>query len=146
MKTTERVREALLGVPTSDYFRQRAFAGWKPVAIIWEREIEDETGTPVRQTESVPYGLQISADASALEENPTEKAVLLAVFDGIVQDQRLSQIASGLNSAGYRTRLGDVWTSTDIFELLPRLIEIGPRVFPTREWAERREQLFRAVS
>ncbi|MBL8230897.1 MAG: recombinase family protein [Bryobacterales bacterium] len=146
MKTTERVREALLGVPTSDYFRQRAFAGWKPVAIIWEREIEEETGAPVLASEAVPYGLQISPDASTLEENPGEKAVLLAVFDGIVQDKRLSQVAKELNENGYRTRHGDPWTPTDVFDLLPRLIEIGPRVFPTREWAERRQQLFRAVS
>jgi hypothetical protein len=135
-----------LGVPNADYFRQRAFAGWKPVAIIWEREIEEETGTPVRDTEAVPYGLQISADACNLEENPAEKAVLLRVFDGIVQDRRLSQIASELNETGHRTRQGGAWTPTDIFELLPRLVEIGPRVFPTREWAERRQQLFRAVS
>ena len=37
MGNVERIREALLGTPTPEYFRQRAFSGWNPVAIIWER-------------------------------------------------------------------------------------------------------------
>lgn len=138
MKNTEQLREALLGVPGTEYFRQRAFAGWKPVAIIWEREIEGE-GIEVPH-EDVPYGLQIAGDT--LIENADEKEVLLQVMDGIVQDKRISQIAAELNEKGYRTRGNTKWSAPQIFELLPRLVEVGPRVFPTTEWAERRQQLF----
>ncbi|MBL8178256.1 MAG: recombinase family protein [Bryobacterales bacterium] len=144
MKNVERVREALLGLPSADYFRQRAFAGWKPVAIVWERQID---ASPDASTagEQIPYGLEVGADCATLVENPAEKQVILQVIEGIVQDLRISQIAAALNQSGYRTRTGDPWTARDVFELLPRLIEVGPRVFPTTEWAERRRQLFNAI-
>jgi hypothetical protein len=144
MSNVERVREALLGQPTEDYFRQRAFSGWKPVAIIWERPIQDaEAKEP--PMEDVPYGLSIGADCCTLVENSGEKQVILKVIEGIVRDERISQIAAGLNRDGFRTRQGRPWTALAVFELLPRLIEVGPRVFPTTEWAERRQQLFNAV-
>lgn len=145
MKNVERIREALLGPPSGDYFRQRAFAGWKPVAIIWEREIEASPGQSTPSSEDIPYGLEVGADCASLVENPAEKQVILQVIEGIVQDLRISQIAATLNQSGYRTRSGTPWTTRDVFELLPRLIEVGPRVFPTTEWAQRRQQLFNAV-
>lgn len=146
MKNTERVREALLGTPNTDYFRQRAFAGWKPVAIIWEREIDATGDAESTSAEEVPFGLQVAADSTSLEENANEKAILLEVMDGVIQDKRISQIAAELNSKGRQTRSGEPWSAIDVFHLLPRLIEVGPRVFPTKEWAARRQQLFRAVS
>jgi hypothetical protein len=145
MKNVERTREALLGTPSVDYFRQRAFAGWKPVAIIWEREIEATPGQSTPPAEDIPYGLEVGADCASLVENPAEKQVILQVIEGIVQDLRISQIAATLNQSGYRTRNGEPWTTLHVFELLPRLIEVGPRVFPTTEWAHRRQQLFNAV-
>ena len=144
MKNVERIREALLGPPAGDYFRQRAFAGWKPVAIIWEREIDSPTGES-GAAEQIPYGLEVGADCTTLVENPAEKKVILQVIEGIVKDLRISQIAASLNQSGYRTRTGEAWTALKVFDLLPRLIEVGPRVFPTTEWAERRQQLFNAM-
>ncbi len=144
MKSTERIREALLGTPTTEYFRQRAFAGWKPVAIVWERET-DASGEPEPWSEEVPFGLRIAGDCSTLVEDTAEKNVILAIFDGIVLDKRLSQIARELNEQGHHTRRGGAWTPKDVFDLLPRLIEVGPRVFPTAEWAERRQRLISAV-
>jgi len=142
MTNKERIREALLGTPGQDYFRQRAFAGWKPVAIISERDIESTVDAAGNAPEDrIPYGLQVAADCASLEENPHEKQVILQVIEGIVQDMRLSQIASDLNRDGHRTRSGRLWSPADVFDLLPRLIEVGPRVFPTQEWAERRTQL-----
>lgn len=144
MKNVERIREALLGQPSGDYFRQRAFAGWKPVAMIWEREIDTPAGT-ADAGEDIPYGLEVGTDCATLVENPAEKQVILQVIEGIVQDLRISQIAATLNQSGYRTRTGAPWTARDVFDLLPRLIEVGPRVFPTTEWAQRRQQLFNAM-
>jgi hypothetical protein len=144
MKRVERIREALLAAPGPDYFRQRAFAGWRPVAIVWERDVEEgEAAEPLpRGMEEVPFGLQVNPEALTLEENTSEKQVVLMALDGIVQDKRLSQIARDLNEAGFRTRRGEPWTVADVFELLPRLIEVGSRVFPSEEWAERRQRLF----
>jgi hypothetical protein len=144
MNNVERVREALLGQPSEDYFRQRAFAGWKPVAIIWERPIQDPN-MKEQPVEEIPYGLTVGSDCCTLVENSEEKQVILKVIEGIVRDERISQIAAGLNRDGFRTRRGAPWNARDVFEMLPRLIEVGPRVFPTTEWAERRQQLFNAV-
>jgi hypothetical protein len=144
MRSVERVREALPGAPPSpDYFRQRAFAGWKPVAIVWEREIESETPQP--RCQEVPFGLEIAPDGGSLIENPAEKEIILKVIEGIVADQPMSSIAAALNARGLRTRCSAAWTPLDVFELLPRLIEVGPSVFPTAEWAERRRRLFHAT-
>ena len=50
-----------------------------------------------------------------------------------------------INDRGYRTRRGAEWGPASVFNLLPRMIEIGPNVFSQAEWAARRRRLFRAV-
>lgn len=92
--------------------------------------------------EEIPYGLQVTADQRYLRENPAEKQVLLQIMECIVQDKRFSQIAVELNARGHRTRDGEQWTPVAIFNLLPRLIEAGPKIFPTADWVERRQRLF----
>jgi hypothetical protein len=140
MPNIERIREALQSAPSEEYFTKRAFAGWRPVAMIWEREIGG-AGPESPWSEEPPFGLPISADNLRLEENPGEKQALLKIVDGIVEDKRISQIARELNAEWLRTRQGRAWTAKDVFELLPRLVEAGPRVFPTKEWAARRQLL-----
>lgn len=93
--------------------------------------------------EEIPYGLQISADCRYLEENPTEKAIMLAMFEMIVQDMAVSEIAAHLNRRGHQTRDREDWTPSAVFNLLPRLIEVGQRTFATQEWAEIRRGLMR---
>src|SRR5713226_5766728 len=39
MKKTERIRETLPAWPDRDYLRQKEVAGWRLVAVEWEREI-----------------------------------------------------------------------------------------------------------
>ena len=46
---------------------------------------------------------------------------------------------------GLRTRSGEKWATGQIFELLPRIIDAGPRLLPSEEWVARREQLFAAA-
>jgi hypothetical protein len=87
----------------------------------------------------------VAADCSHLEEDRTEKRALLLIMDLIVQDRPLSQVASGLNQAGFRTRLGTPWSPVSVFNMLPRLIEVGPRIFSSEEWTARRERLMRVV-
>ncbi len=143
MARLQRVREVLSGPLTPDYVSQKAKEGWKLSALEWEREIE-ETG-PGTLSGEVPYGLRVSADCSRLEENAPEKQALILMMDLIVEDCPLSQVAEELNSKGLRTRTGSNWTPGAVFDMLPRLIEVGPRIFSSGEWAERTRHLFRTV-
>jgi hypothetical protein len=62
-----------------------------------------------------------------------------------VQDGPYSAIAEELNQRGYRTRQGMRWTPISVFQMLPRLIEVGPKIFASDEWQERRKRLIRAM-
>lgn len=139
----ERVRETWSGPISAEYLAKQAEFGWRLSTVEWERDIDSQA--PFAYRETVPYGLRVSADCHHLEENPDETQVLLFIMEGIVGDRRISQIAGDLNRAGLRTRDGREWGPGQVFELLPRLIEAGPRIFSSEEWVERREQLFRAL-
>ncbi len=140
---TERIRQPWSGAVSTEFLTKQAEFGWRLVAVEWEREISSEA--PIGYRESVPYGLRVAADGKHLEENPEETKVLLAILEGIVGDKRLSQIATALNDQRLRTRAGEPWTAGQIFELLPRIIDAGPKLLPTEQWIERLERLFAAA-
>jgi hypothetical protein len=138
MAKIERVRDVMSGVPNADYLNEKAAEGWRLVAVEWERDMEgvtEETG-PVK--EEVPFGMKVSEDCLHLEENPTERQILLLMLQGIVDDKSLSQVADELNGRGCRTRRGAEWTQTAVFAVLPRLIEVAPRIFSSEEWVMRK--------
>jgi hypothetical protein len=54
-------------------------------------------------------------------------------------------VAEELNRQGHRTREGKAWTPAALFNLLPRMIEAGPRLFVSEEWTRRRRRLPQAV-
>ena len=139
----ERVRQTWSGPISPDYLTKQAEFGWRLMAVEWEREITTEG--PVGYRERVPYGLRVAPDGQHLEEHPEETKVLLTILEGIVADKRLSQIAKDLNDRSLRTRAGEKWATGQIFELLPRIIDAGPRLLPSEEWIARREQLFAAA-
>ena len=139
----ERVRETLADLPTQDYLHQRVAAGWRLAALEWERESPEKVERE-HWVEEIPYGLQVSSDCSRLVESPAEIEVIITALDMIVEDCPLSRVADELNSRGQRTRGGNSWTAAALFKLLPRMIEIGPRVFSSSEWATRRERLPKA--
>jgi hypothetical protein len=143
MPHKERVREPITELPTLDYFARRAKLGWRPTAIEWERDISEER--PDGWSEEIPYGLQVSSDCSGLVENPVERDVITAAIDMIVEDCPLSRVAYQLNMRGFRTRSGHDWTPSDLFTLLPRMIQVGPKLFTSEEWVRRRERLPRVV-
>jgi len=144
MAKTERVREELPAQPSSDYFQRKMDAGWRLAAVEWTREVETP-GSEGRFVEEIPYGLKIAADCAHLEANASEREALLLMLELIVQDRTLSQVADELNSRGFRMRRGTEWGPAAVFNLLPRMIEVGPLVFSQDEWAARRRRLFRAV-
>jgi len=145
MPKVERIREVLTDSLRTEYLKQRADAGWRLVALEWQREVEGDAEQPPELVEDVPYGMRVAADCSHLEEDRTEKQALLLMMDLIVQDQPLSRVADGLNRAAFRTRQGTAWSPVSVFNMLPRLIEVGPRIFSSEEWMARRDRLMRVV-
>jgi len=141
---TERTREILSGSLTSEYLQRKAADGWKPVAVIWERQAAGGPPPPANIAEPVPYGLKIAEDCLELEQDVQEKEALLVMLELIVMDKPLSEIADALNQRGLRTRHNSKWTPGTVFDMLPRLIEVGSRVFSTEEWAVRRGRIMNA--
>jgi hypothetical protein len=145
MAKLERIREVLNKPLEPDYIRQRAEAGWKPVAVEWERELEEAEEAPRQVGEEVPYGLRVGDDCLHLVENPDETQALIQMLDGIVQDYPFSKIADALNRGGLRTRSGTKWEAVSVYNMLPRLIQVGPRIFSSEEWQARRKHLSKLV-
>src|SRR6516165_10584283 len=145
MSKLERVREIVRDSLTTEYLKQKTDAGWRLVAVEWQREVEAEVEQQPEFIEDVPFGLRVAADCQHLEEDPTERDILVLMMDLIVQDQPLSRVADGLNQAGFRTRQGSPWSPVSVFNMLPRLIEVGPHIFSSEEWMARRERLMRVV-
>ena len=138
MAKHERVRDFMTGPPSQEYFREKAADGWKLVAVEWER------GAALKSPphEDIPFGLRVASDCQRLEEDPDESQVLILMMETIVQDGPLSEAARIINDRGYRTRDGERWTPKALFYLLPRLIEVGPRLCTSEEWVERRKHIF----
>lgn len=137
----QRERQVVRGNLTSQDLAKRAEQGWRMAAIDWEREIPE---VAEQRTEEVPFGLKIAAEAGALEVNPGEWQALVLMMELTVQEGPYWKIAEELNRRGFRDRHGDPWTSISVFRMLPRLIEVGPRIFASDEWRKAREQLQRS--
>jgi hypothetical protein len=137
MEQIERVRDFVTDPPPDEYFSARTKQGYRLVSIEWER------GTATSSLlEDVPFGLRVASDCRRLEESPDEIQVLLLLLETIVKDHPLSNAAQLLNERGYRTREGQKWTLPALFDLLPRLVDLGPRLCTREEWVERRKKLF----
>ncbi|HEY3456178.1 MAG TPA: hypothetical protein VGK64_16490 [Bryobacteraceae bacterium] len=124
-----------------DYFQERLSAGWKLKAVEWEREVEVPTETTAPPEQTAPYGLEIAPDAQRLRQNPHEIGVLMTILELIVVEKGVSYIAEELNVRGFKTREGTPWTSPAVFNLLPRLIDLGPDLLKSNDWRTRRGQL-----
>ena len=146
MAQKERIREALSGLPTLEHLLERVEAGWKLVAIEWEREA---AGAPLAThefaVEEIPYGLRVSDDGAALVASEAERQIVITALDMIVEDCPLSRVADELNRRGHTTREGTPWTPSALFTLLPRMIQVGPKVFRSEEWVTRKQRLPRVV-
>jgi hypothetical protein len=141
----ERIRDVVSGPFSPDVIRQRMAAGWQMVSIEWRRELPDSEAPPEGGVfgEDIPYGLCISQDCKRLEVDPHENKVLLLMMDLLAQDFSYSAIVSDLNEKGFRTRDGRPWSRVAVFNMMPRLIEVGPRIFSSEEWEQRRIKLAR---
>jgi hypothetical protein len=138
----ERIRDVVSGPFSESLMQQRTAAGWQLVSIEWRRELPGgEAPSEGAFNEEIPYGLRISDDCQRLEFDNRERMVLTQMMDLVVQDFPFSSIASDLNEKGFRTRDGKLWNQVSVFQMIPRLIEIGPGLFSTTEWAARRERM-----
>lgn len=142
----ERVRDVISGPFSPDIMRQRTAAGWQLVSIEWRRELPaNEAPSEGAFNEEIPYGLRISDDCKRLEVDPHENAALVLMMELLVQDFPISSVASDLNEKGFRTRAGKTWSPVTVFNMLPRLIEVGPRLFSTEDWESRRQKFARFI-
>jgi Recombinase len=136
------IRDVVTGELSLEYFARRFGEGWKVSSIEWFREIDDTRGaqqsaTLLNDQATLPYGLHIAEDG-LVHENPLEATVLLLILEQIIREKRIQEIAAELNVHGYATREGMPWSATDVFNLLPRLIEAGPSLLKSAAWQKRR--------
>ena len=130
MAKSERVREVLSTPLTQEYLREKARAGWRAVAVEWQRDGEEERAGGLR--EEVPFGQRVAEDCRHLVEEPAEIEALAVMLEEIVADRSLSTVAEELNRRGFRRRDGARWTQVSVFNSLPRLIEVAPRIYSSR--------------
>jgi hypothetical protein len=147
MKKIDRIREKVTILPTSVYLSKMHDAGWSLVALEWEREIEisgrPEVPAPEAEvgSEEIPFGLRIAADCRHLEDDPLETQILKFLAEMIVQDISFTSMADALKVREYRTRDGHPWSAARVFKLIPRLIDVAPRLLSGSEWESRKQQL-----
>jgi hypothetical protein len=143
MARIERKREVLHGPLTDDFLRSKAAEGWEPVAVEWQRTVPERVASTWTIREDVPFGLRIANDCLGLEQEPMEKDAIVLMLDLIGEDRSLPEVADELNKRGLRTRTGAKWSPVSVFHMLPRLIQVGPQVLSSTEWAERRKHVMR---
>lgn len=135
------MRDVITGEVTLEHLARRFAEGWKMASIEWFREADAATSSePVHVLNNhlaLPYGLQVS-EAGLVQENPLEATVLLLILEEIIREKRIQEIASDLNLQGFSTRAGMPWSPSDVFDLLPRLIEAGPSLLKSAAWQQRR--------
>jgi hypothetical protein len=137
----ERIRDVISGPFSPEIMKQRTAAGWQLVSIEWRRELPElEAPTKGAFSEDIPYGLRISDDCQRLEIDPIENLTLMLMMELLVQDFSYSRIVSDLNEKGLRMRDGKPWNRVAVFNMTPRLIEVGPRIFSTEEWQKVRQR------
>jgi hypothetical protein len=138
MSHFERIRDVISGPFSPEIMQQRTASGWQLVSIEWRRELPaSETPSDGAFSEDIPYGLRISDDGLRLEVHPTENQALMLMMELLGQDFPYSAIVSDLNEKGFRTRENKPWTRIAVFNMMPRLIEVGPRMFSSEEWKTR---------
>lgn len=140
MTKNERVRDLLTAAPSDAYLREKQSEGWRPVAMEWERP-SDHQSEDGRVKEEVPYGLEVASDQRYLVENPSEVAAMTLMLELIVDDQPLSAVAEELGRQGHVRRNGRPWTQVSLFNLLPRLVEVAPRIYASEDWPSKVQRL-----
>ncbi len=133
------LRDEIESPVSLDYFQQRMAAGWTLKAVEWERK-DEETAPFSPSTVALPYGIAVVPDTARLQPKAEEVEIMQTILELIAVEKGVSHIAAELNSRGYATRGGKPWTSTAVFNLLPRLIEVAPDILKDEDWQARRRK------
>lgn len=139
MSKIEHLRQPISGPLNAQEMENLRSQGWTMVAVEWQREVSAEE----RAEAEVPFGLQVSG--GALHEDAAETTALVDMLELIIDEGPYWRVAEELNRRGRRTRRGTKWSPVSVFEMLPRLIEVAPRIFSSAEWQRRKQAAPRAV-
>lgn len=137
------LRDEVDGPVSLDYFHQRTSEGWKLKAVVWERADENAATADPEEKLAAPYGIELVPDSAHLQSNPGELEVLKSILEMVVVEKGVSNIAENLNGRGFTMRNGKPWTSTAVFNLLPRLIEAAPDILKRDDWPDRHKRAAR---
>jgi len=142
MPRTERIRQSSSEQLSWDEVQKFQSTGWRLIALEWERDLPEagSAPTPAAEHQAPPFGLRVATDCSTLIEDGSETEILVAMMELIIQDGPYSAIADELNRSGYRTREGMPWSPVSVFEMLPRLIDAGPKILSSENWRRRRQE------
>jgi hypothetical protein len=147
MRHTERIRQSASGQLTWDEIRKLQNQGWRLIALEWERDVPEIKSAGQEQSqEHPPFGLRVADDCSTLVEDRSENEALIAMMELVIRDGPYSSIAEELNRRGYRTREGLKWSPVSVFEMLPRLIDAGPRILSSDNWHRRKQEYQRRTT
>jgi len=135
---TERIHDRILSGSGEDIIRSRTNDGWRMASIEWEREAPSGAPGEPAELQPVPFGFRIAGDCRHLEANPVEFEILSIVMEMIVKERPLAAISDALNERNYKTRDGKPWTPSRVFELMPFIVDSGPRIFAKPSWPLRR--------
>lgn len=140
---SDHVRDIISGPLTPDYLHRRTAKGWIVTAVEWQKPVTKEGEAPDLEDvlQEVPYGQRIAPDCGHLVEDESEMELLLFIYERTISGWRPIELAAELNGQGYRTRLGSHWTAGAVFDLLPRLIELSPKLQARPDWPLRRAKL-----
>lgn len=130
-------REETTRRPTVEEIDAKAAEGWQLAAVVWRREVPDEEPSPDMTSlpEETPYGLVTTDGGVELREDLAEEEALRLMLRMVIDDQHdLSQVADELNRRGHLTRGGEAWSPLDVFNMLPRLVEVAPRFYARSDW------------
>lgn len=142
MPKMQRMRQPILGPFKLEQVQALREQGWTLIAMEWEREVSEEEMAEHAAAE-VPFGLQVAR--GALQENSAETETMADMLELMIDEGPYWRIAEELNRRGHRTRRGTKWSSVSVFEMLPRLIEVAPRIFSSVGWQRRRQTAPKAL-
>jgi hypothetical protein len=142
MDRTEHIRQSASDKLSWEAIQKFQREGWRLVALEWERKLTDDEKVSEGEASNqpAPFGLQVVPGSAALVEDRNEAEILVTMMELIIQDGPYSGIAEELNRRGYRTREGSPWSPVSVFEMLPRLIDAGPRILSSENWHRRRHE------
>lgn len=138
---SSRLRDVMTEPLTMEYVKRRTDEGWMAAAVEWVKTAEPEPVDEFDLLQEPAYGQRVSGDCKHLIDDPLEMDTLYMIYEKVVAGWRPTLIAAELNSRGRRTRAGGKWTPNAVFDLLPRLIEVSPKLQMRSDWPERRAAL-----